>query len=151
VTDAAPGSGGPGTGAAGRGEAFLDTGAMAGEARALRLPTPTQAWRWAMTLTEELRRAPDTLRGARMVMTELARLPRQIDELIVALDRTMDHLDESLTEVSGTIVGGMNDRIEHVDVMVSDLRNTLTSIVGAIPLARRALQSSRADIEIESS
>jgi hypothetical protein len=104
-----------------------------------------------MTLTEEVRRAPDTLRGARMVITELARLPKQIDELIVALDRTMEHLDESLTEVSGTIVGGMNDRIEHVDVMVSDLRNTLTSIVGAIPLARRALQSSRADIEIDPS
>ena len=151
MTDAAPGSGGPGSGAAGQGEAFLDAGAMAGEAQALRLPTPAQAWHWAMTLTEELRRAPDTLRGARIAITELARLPRQIDELIVALDRTMDHLDESLTEVSGTIVGGMNDRIEHVDAMVSDLRNTLTSIVGAIPLARRALQSSRADIEIESS
>jgi len=133
------------------GEGFLDTDAMVDEAQALRLPTPTQAWHWAMTLTEEIRRAPDTLRGARVVLSELARLPTQIDALIVALDRTMDHLDESLTEVSGTIVGGMNDRIEHVDVMVSDLRNTLTSIVGAIPLARRALQSSRADIDIESS
>jgi hypothetical protein len=131
-------------------EAFIDTDTMVSEAQALRLPTPTQVWHWAMTLTEEIRRAPDTMRGARVALTELARLPQQIDELIVALDRTVDSIDASLNEVSGAIMGGMNDRIEHVDVMVSDLRNTLTSIVGAIPLARRALQSSRADIEIES-
>ena len=65
------------------------------------------------------------------------------------LHRAAENIDQSLTEVSGTIVGGMNDRIGHVDDMVSDLRNTLTSLVGAIPLARRALQSSRADIEVE--
>ena len=130
---------------------YIDTGVIVTEAQGLRLPTPTQVWHWAMTLTEEIRRAPDTMRGARVVITELARLPKQIDELIVALDRTVESIDQSLTEVSGAIVGGMNDRIGHVDDMVSDLRNTLTSIVGAIPLARRALQSSRADIEIESS
>jgi len=140
---------GDGAGTSGRRDTgYIDT-EVDTEAQALRLPTPTQVWHWAMTLTEEIRRAPDTMRGARMVLTELARLPTQIDELIVALDRTMDHLYESLTAVSGTIAGGMNDRIEHVDAMVSDLRNTLTTIVGAIPLARRALQSSRADIEIE--
>jgi hypothetical protein len=119
------------------------------EANALRLPTPGQVWHWAMTLTEEIRRAPDTMRGAREVLVELARLPTQIDELIVALDRTMEHLDQSLAEVSEVIVGGMNERIGHVDDMVSDLRNTLTTIVGAIPLARRALQTSRADLEID--
>jgi len=130
---------------------YIDTGVIVTEAQGLRLPTPTQVWHWAMTLTEEIRRAPDTMRGARVVITELARLPKQIDELIVALDRTVESIDQSLTEVSGAIVGGMNDRIGHVDDMVSDLRNTLTSLVGAIPLARRALQSSRADIEIEPS
>ena len=103
-----------------------------------------------MTLTEEVRRAPDTMRGAREVLVALARLPDQIDELIVTLDRTVDSIDRSLAEVSETIVVGMNDRIGHVDDMVSDLRNTLTSLIGAIPVARRALQTSRADIEIDS-
>ncbi|HXX90450.1 MAG TPA: hypothetical protein VEI83_09535 [Acidimicrobiales bacterium] len=132
-----------------RSEVLVDAGTMVGEAQALRLPTPNQVWHWAMTLTEEVRRAPDTLRGAREVIMELARLPQQIDDLIVALDRTVENIDRSLNEVSGAIVGGMNDRIGHVDDMVSDLRNTLTSLIGAIPVARRALQSSRADIEIE--
>ena len=132
-----------------RSEVLVDAGTMVGEAQALRLPTPNQVWQWAMSLTEEVRRAPDTLRGAREVIMELARLPQQIDDLIVALDRTVENIDRSLNEVSGAIVGGMNDRIGHVDDMVSDLRNTLTSLIGAIPVARRALQSSRADIEIE--
>jgi len=140
---------GAGRSPTGRGEGFIDTDAMVNEAQALRLPTHTQVWHWAMTLTEEVRRAPDTMRGAREALVELARLPKQIDELILALHRAAENIDQSLTEVSGTIVGGMNDRIGHVDDMVSDLRNTLTSLVGAIPLARRALQSSRADIEVE--
>ena len=116
---------------------------------ALRVPTPGQVWQWVMTLTEEVRRAPETMRGAREVVVALARLPDQIDALIVTLDRTVDSIDRSLAEVSETIVVGMNDRIGHVDDMVSDLRNTLTSLIGAIPVARRALQTSRADIEIE--
>ena len=116
---------------------------------ALRVPTPGQVWQWAMTLTEEVRRAPETMRGAREVLVALARLPDQIDALIVTLDKTVDSVDRSLAEVSETIVVGMNDRIGHVDDMVSDLRNTLTSLIGAIPVARRALQTSRADIEID--
>jgi ABC-type transporter Mla subunit MlaD len=116
---------------------------------ALRVPTPDQVWQWAMTLTEEIRRAPETMRGAREVLVALARLPEQIDALIVTLDRTVESIDAALGEVSETIVVGMNDRIGHVDDMVSDLRNTLTSLIGAIPVARRALQTSRVDVEID--
>ncbi len=115
----------------------------------LRLPRPDEVRRWGLSLVEEVRHAPDTLRGARDVLGELARLPDQPDQLIAALDRTVESLDGSLVELSETIVGGMNDRVGHADDMVSDMRNTLTSLIGAIPVARRALQTSRRDIDVE--
>lgn len=105
--------------------------------------------RWTRVMADELSRAPATLRSARLVLTELARLPAQLDALVTTLDRTNDTIDRSLGELSALIgdlhtnlsafTAGTERRIDHLDAVVSELTGALTTIIGAIPGARRAL------------
>ena len=105
--------------------------------------------RWTRVLADEVSRAPATLRRARLLLEELARLPSQLDALLASLDRTNDSIDRSLGELS-TLIGelhtnltsftaGTADRMDHLDRVVSELTGALTSIIAAIPGARRAL------------
>ena len=105
--------------------------------------------RWIRVLAEEAGRAPATLRSARLVLMELARLPAQLDSLVATLDRTNATIDRSLGDLSsliGELHGNLSsftaataDRMDHLDTVVSELTGALTSIIGAIPGARRAL------------
>lgn len=105
--------------------------------------------RWTRVMADELSRAPTTLRSARLVLTELARLPAQLDALVTTIDRTNDTIDRSLGELSALIgdlhtnlsafTAGTERRIDHLDAVVSELTGALTTIIGAIPGARRAL------------
>jgi ABC-type transporter Mla subunit MlaD len=97
--------------------------------------------RWLAALGREVALAPRTLRRARQVLAELARLPDQLDRLTDTLERTAAGLEKSVGELSLSVGGGMNDRLEHLDAVVSDLRDTLTGLIGAIPGVRRTLQS----------
>jgi ABC-type transporter Mla subunit MlaD len=109
---------------------------------------------WTRAMADELSRAPATLRSARTVLTELARLPAQLDALITTLDRTNDTIDRSLGELASLIgelhtnlsafTAGTERRIDHLDAVVSELSGALTTIIGAIPGARRALGRSAA-------
>lgn len=116
---------------------------MASEPFPIPLPGAGLVVRWAQTLAQEIGQAPRTLRRARLLIFELGRLPGQIDELTAALDRTTATLDRSLPELSRVVAGGLNDRVEHLDSVVSGLNDTLTSLIGSIPGARRALRNSR--------
>ncbi len=105
--------------------------------------------RWGQVLSDEISRAPATLRRARLMLEELARLPAQLDALIASLDRTNDSIDRSLGELSTLITelhtnltsftAGTSNHIDHLDGVVSELTSALTTIIGAIPGARRAL------------
>jgi ABC-type transporter Mla subunit MlaD len=105
--------------------------------------------RWSRVLAIEVSRAPGTLRRARLMLEELARLPAQLDALIASLDRTNDSIDRSLGELSSLITelhtnlssftAGTSARMDHLDNVVSELTGALTAIIGAIPGARRAL------------
>lgn len=97
--------------------------------------------RWMAALVREVSLAPRTARHARQVITDLARLPDQLDRLADTLERTAGSLELSIAELSVSVGGGMNDRLEHLDTVVSDLRDTLTGLIGAIPGVRRTLQS----------
>ena len=105
--------------------------------------------RWSRVLADEVSRAPATLRRARLMLEDLARLPAQLDALISSLDRTNDSIERSLGELSTLInelhtnltsfTAGTSDHMDHLDIVVSELTGALTSIIGAIPGARRAL------------
>ena len=107
---------------------------------------------WTRLLADELTRAPATLRSARMLLAELARLPAQLDALLTTLDRTNETIDRSLGELSSLIgelhtnlsafTAGTERRMDHLDTVVSELTGALTTIIGAIPGARRALSRS---------
>lgn len=123
---------------------------------ALRPPTPNEVLAWVAALSNEIARAPQTLRQARRTLHELSRLPEQIDELTAALDRTTATIEHSLPELTSTVIGALHERVanldtlvggamaerlEHMDQVVSELGRTLTALIGSIPGARRALRA----------
>ena len=97
---------------------------------------------WSSSLLEEVVRAPETLRVMRTTLGDLARLPRQLDELAVLLERTTGTLDEAMAELSRLVGGQMQQTLGHLDEAVSELRDTLNGLIGVIPGARRALSGS---------
>jgi len=97
--------------------------------------------RWLLSLAVELAHAPETLRRARTLVGDLGRLPAQLERLTETLERTTGGLEHSLGQFADAVGGGMQERLEHLDVVVSDLGSTLSALIGAIPGARRALQS----------
>lgn len=105
------------------------------------MAAPDAGLRWLAALGREVALAPSTLRRARQAVTDLARLPDQLDRLTLTLERTAASLERSVGDLSVAVGGGMNDRLEHLDTVVSDLRDTLTGLIGAIPGVRRTLQS----------
>lgn len=106
--------------------------------------------RWTRALAEEVSRAPSTLRRARLLIADLARLPEQIEELTAALDRTTTTIEGSLAQLSDTVALGMNERLEHLDEVVSELNDTVgsvgsmvTGVLGSVPGVRRAVRASQ--------
>lgn len=116
---------------------------------ALRAPTPEQVISWLVRVAAELARAPFTLYRVRKVLQALGRLPEQIEALTIALDRTTQTLETTLARMDGRLeqvqgtFGSVDGRVEHLDESVSELADTITSLIGAIPGARRSLRSSR--------
>jgi hypothetical protein len=100
----------------------------------------------------------DGLADLTKALAGLARLPSQIDSLVAVLAdttgvlvrletvvgelaTTVKSLESTLeTTLVGSVGGGMNDRLEHLDSVVSELGEVLTNLIGAIPGARRALR-----------
>ena len=99
-------------------------------------------------------------------MGEVGRLPDQLEELTAALNRTTATIETTLPRLEGVVIelhhtvnelsatigtsldglsdhmaGALGERLEHLDTVVSDLGRTLTSLIGSIPGARRALRS----------
>jgi hypothetical protein len=94
--------------------------------------------RWGQSLANELVRAPETLRTARLVVDDLE---ASIPELTATVRSLTTELETTLRDLSVAVAGGMNDRLEHLDSVVSDLGRTLTALIGGIPGARRALRA----------
>lgn len=103
--------------------------------------TPGSVLRWMTALGREAAHAPHTLRLAREALAELTRLPAQLERLTETLERTVAGLELSVGELSTAVGGGMHERLEHLDSVVSDLRDTLTGLIGVIPGMRRTLQN----------
>jgi ABC-type transporter Mla subunit MlaD len=120
--------------------------------------------RWPAKVAEEILLAPWTIRQVRTSLTELPvrldALTATLGDTIGALDALLPTLDERigglatdltafrstleklLPELS-TLVGSMDDRVEHVEHMVTDLGEALLNLMGSIPGVRRAVRDVR--------
>ena len=113
----------------------------------VQLPSPDEVVEWWLRILGELGRAPFTLYGVRNLITSLARLPEQIEALTAALDRTtgiievsLPRMDQRLADVQATFEG-VDGRIQNLEATVAELTGNITSLIGAIPGARRTLRT----------
>lgn len=120
--------------------------------------TPGLLVRWPLKLAQEVVLAPWTIGSLRRTLTEL---PEKIDGLSDALDRTTTDLDgtvaglaadltafkESLDEMLPTLsllVTGMDSRIEHLEEMMSELGDSVVTVLNVIPGVARRIRATRA-------
>lgn len=120
--------------------------------------TPALLVQWPLKLAQEVVLAPWTIGSLRRALTEL---PEKIDGLSEALDRTTTDLDatvnglaadltsfkESLDDMLPTLsalVTGMDGRVEHLEAMVSDLGNSVVTVLNVIPGVARRIRATRA-------
>lgn len=115
--------------------------------------------RFPLRMTEEVLQLPDTLRDLRLAVHDLGRVTHEVAEATAAVNelaaivRTAD-LPGLSRRVSGTVdrlageVGGIIDplgrtlaSVDRLDDVTTDLRDTISALVGMIPGARRALSS----------
>ena len=82
----------------------------------------SQVARWARSIIDEVSGLPETLGVAR---SALARLPVHLEALVGALQQTTAALDRALPELTRAMAA-MNERIDHVDRLASDLAAELT-------------------------
>jgi methyl-accepting chemotaxis protein len=80
---------------------------------------------WGSRIADEVTRLPDVLYGVRAA---LARLPEQIESLVGALEQTTAALERALPELTRAIAA-MEERVEHVDQLASDLAVDLARTV----------------------
>lgn len=81
---------------------------------------------------------PRTMALARRLFEETAVLPDHLERVTGSVDRTTDAVASALAELS-VAVHDVRVRLEHLDDVISGLRDTITALIGAIPGARRAL------------
>lgn len=110
------------------------------------LPRPDEVLAWSLRILGEVGRAPFTLYRVRKLIDAMTMLPRQIEDLTTALNRTTDTLEVSLngmdTRLEGlqTTFSGVDGRIGNLQGTVLELTTNITNLIGVIPGARRALR-----------
>lgn len=99
---------------------------------------PQALVRWWAGLLRELSYAPVTVARARHLLDRSSGLPSQLERVADSVERTTAPLSTSLEDVAAGLAE-IRDRLEHLDLVISHLRDTLTAVIAAVPGARRAL------------
>lgn len=99
---------------------------------------PAQLFGWGRALLREVVYAPATIAGARRLLVGTAQLPDQLERVVAAVEQTTEPLSGSLEDVAEALAE-IRDRLEHLDTVIWHLRDTLVSVIAAVPGARRAL------------
>lgn len=102
------------------------------------LPGPPQVLGWIGAVLREVSYAPATIAGARRLLARAADLPDQLERVVAAVEQTTEPLSGSLEDVAEALAD-IRDRLEHLDTVIWHLRDTLVSLIAAVPGARRAL------------
>ena len=99
---------------------------------------PQAVVRWGAALVRELSYAPATVARARHLLDRSSGLPSQLERVADSVERTTAPLSTSLDDVAAGLAD-IRDRLEHLDLVISHLGDTLTAVIAAVPGARRAL------------
>lgn len=99
---------------------------------------PAQLIGWGRALLREVAFAPATIAGARRLLVGTAHLPDQLERVVAAVEGTTEPLSGSLEDVAEALAE-IRDRLDHLDTVIWHLRDTLVSLIAAVPGARRAL------------
>ena len=81
--------------------------------------------RWGRSIIDEISGLPAALGGARSTLT---RLPEHLEALVGALQQTTAALERALPELARALAA-VNERMDHVDRLASDLAVELTRTV----------------------
>src|SRR5437016_5455446 len=101
---------------------------MMAERRSLDLPSLAN---WPVAMLNEVAALPDTLRAARELVSDLARLADHLASVGDQLERQMENL---LGPMAQTV-----RQVDSIEASVTELRNTLFGILKRVPGARRSL------------
>lgn len=99
---------------------------------------PQAVVQWWGALLRELSYAPATVARARHLLDRSSGLPSQLERVADSVERTTAPLSTTLEDVAAGLAE-IRDRLEHLDLVISHLRDTLTAVIAAVPGARRAL------------
>jgi ABC-type transporter Mla subunit MlaD len=112
---------------------------------------------WPVAMMNEVAALPDTLKSARELVGDLAKLTGRLSDMVEALSTTLVRVDQAdlagvagrIAEVTNTVetqIGEMFGPITHtvtqvdsIEASVTELRNTLFGILKRVPGARRSI------------
>jgi ABC-type transporter Mla subunit MlaD len=112
---------------------------------------------WPVAMLNEVAALPDTLRSARQLVGDLAKLTARLTEMTDMLSTTVlrvdqadlagvagriaavtDQVETQIAEMFGPITHTVN-QVDSIEASVTELRNTLFGILKRVPGARKSL------------
>jgi ABC-type transporter Mla subunit MlaD len=112
---------------------------------------------WPVAMMNEVAALPDTLKSARELVGDLAKLTGRLSDMVEALSTTLVRVDQAdlagvagrIAEVTNTVetqIGEMLGpitqtvtQVDSIEASVTELRNTLFGILKRVPGARRSI------------
>ena len=112
---------------------------------------------WPVAMLNEVAALPDTLRSARQLVGDLAKLTERLSQMTEVLSTTIgrvdqadlagvagrisavtDEVEKQIAEMFGPITHTVN-QVDSIEASVTELRNTLFGILKRVPGARRSI------------
>jgi ABC-type transporter Mla subunit MlaD len=112
---------------------------------------------WPVAMLNEVAALPDTLKSARQLVGDLAKLTERLGQMTEVLSTTIvrvdqadlaavagrisavtDEVEKQIAEMFGPITHTVN-QVDSIEASVTELRNTLFGILKRVPGARRSI------------
>jgi ABC-type transporter Mla subunit MlaD len=112
---------------------------------------------WPIAMLNEVAALPDTLKSARQLLADLAKLTERLSQMVDLMSTTIVQVDradlagvaERISVVTGTVEQQISEmfgpithtvnQVDSIEASVTELRNTLFGILKRVPGARRSL------------
>ena len=112
---------------------------------------------WPAAMLNEVAALPDTLKSARELVGDLAKLTARLSQMVDLMTTTITQVDkadlagvaERISTVTGTVEEQISEmfgpithtvnQVDSIEASVTELRNTLFGILKRVPGARRSL------------
>ena len=86
---------------------------------------------WPIAMLNEVAALPETLKAARLLVTDLGRLADHLADVADQVERQIDNLVGPMTRTVG--------QVDSIEASVTELRNTLFGILKRVPGARKSI------------